>query len=65
MSARSSPAPESGGSPEAASFGRPPRGLRRTLFVVIFESDTRAGRAFDVALIVAILASVAVVMLDR
>jgi voltage-gated potassium channel len=64
MTARPSPAPESGDSPEAASFGRPRRGWRRTFFVVIFESDTRAGRAFDVALIVAIFASVAVVMLD-
>ena len=31
---------------------------------VIFESDTPAGKAFDVALIVAILASMAVVMLE-
>ncbi|MEZ4422052.1 MAG: ion transporter [Gemmatimonadota bacterium] len=31
---------------------------------MIFEHDTRAGRAFDVLLIVAILVSVAVVMLD-
>ena len=39
-------------------------GLRRRLYVVIFESDTPAGKAFDVALIVAILASVFVVMAD-
>lgn len=39
-------------------------GLRQRLYVVIFESDTRAGAAFDVALIIAILASVAVVMID-
>lgn len=64
MTARPSPAPESGDSPEAASFGRPRRGWRRAFFVVIFESDTRAGKAFDVALIFAIFASVAVVMLD-
>jgi len=50
--------------PEAAAFGRPEQGWRRTWFVVIFESDTRAGRAFDVALLLAIAASVAVVMLD-
>jgi voltage-gated potassium channel len=31
---------------------------------VIFEADTRAGRAFDLALIACIVASVAVVMLD-
>jgi voltage-gated potassium channel len=51
-------------SPEAAAFGRPAAGWRRTFFVVIFESDTRAGKAFDVALLVAIAASVAVVMAD-
>jgi len=51
-------------SPEAERFGCPPSGLRRRLFVVIFESDTRAGRAFDLALLVVILASVATVMLD-
>jgi voltage-gated potassium channel len=53
-----------GRSLEAERFGCPPSGLRRRLFVVIFESDTRAGRAFDLALLVLILASVATVMLD-
>jgi voltage-gated potassium channel len=37
---------------------------RRRLYRVIFESDTRAGRLFDVTLIVCILTSVAVVMVD-
>ncbi|HEX7154075.1 MAG TPA: ion transporter [Thermoanaerobaculia bacterium] len=37
---------------------------RQRLHTVIFEADTRAGRAFDVALIVCILASVAVVILE-
>jgi len=41
-----------------------PSSWRRQLYVVIFESDTPAGKAFDVGLIVAILASVAVVMLE-
>jgi voltage-gated potassium channel len=49
---------------EAAQLGKPPSGWRRTAFTVIFESDTRAGRAFDVALLLVILASVLVVMLD-
>jgi voltage-gated potassium channel len=49
---------------EAVKFGRPAAGWRRSLFVVIFESDTRAGRAFDVALLLVILASVVVVVLD-
>jgi len=51
-------------SPEAASFGMPAAGWRRRFFVVIFESDTPAGKAFDVALLVAIVASVVTVMLD-
>lgn len=37
---------------------------RDTVRTVIFEADTATGRAFDVALIVAILVSVAAVMLD-
>lgn len=45
-------------------FGRPVTGWRLRLYTLIFEADTRAGRAFDVTLIVAILASVAVVVLD-
>ena len=49
---------------DAAAFGRPAGGWRRKLYVVIFESDTRAGLLFDQVLLVAILTSVAVVMLD-
>ena len=37
---------------------------RERLYTVVFESDTRAGRAFDLFLIVAIVASVVVVMLE-
>src|SRR5688572_28154005 len=37
---------------------------RQRLHTVIFEADTRAGRMFDVTLIVCILASVAVVVLE-
>jgi voltage-gated potassium channel len=37
---------------------------RRSLYRVIFEADTPAGRWFDILLIVSILVSVAVVMLD-
>jgi len=37
---------------------------REWIRVVIFEADTPAGKAFDVALLVAILASVTAVMLD-
>lgn len=38
--------------------------LRETVRRIIFEHDTRAGKAFDVVLIVAILLSVLAVMLD-
>ena len=49
---------------DARRFGRPARGWRRRLYIVIFESDTPAGLLFDKTLLVAILASVAVVMID-
>ena len=49
---------------DAAAFGRPAAGWRRKLYIVIFESDTRGGLLFDQVLLVAILASVTVVMLD-
>ncbi|TDX29861.1 voltage-gated potassium channel [Modicisalibacter xianhensis] len=39
-------------------------GPRTRLFQIIFESDTRLAKAFDIALILSILASVAIVMLD-
>ena len=39
-------------------------GWQRTTYRIIFESDTRAGRAFDIGLLVAIVLSVVTVMLD-
>ncbi|MDB5809201.1 MAG: Voltage-gated potassium channel [Betaproteobacteria bacterium] len=51
-------------SPEVVRFGRPPSGWRRRLFKIVFESDTPAGRAFDIVLVFVILASVLVVFLD-
>ena len=39
-------------------------GWRQRWYVIIFEADTPAGKAFDVALILAILTSVVVVMLE-
>jgi voltage-gated potassium channel len=50
--------------PPDDELGRPAGGWRRALHRVIFEADTPAGRRFDVALIVLILASVATVILD-
>jgi voltage-gated potassium channel len=37
---------------------------RRRLYIVIFQNDTRAGRAFNAALLAAIAGSVIVVMLE-
>jgi len=45
-------------------YGRPDSGLRLTFYTVIFEADTRAGRAFDLVLMIAILTSVTVVIMD-
>ena len=42
----------------------PDGGWRRRGYVIIFEHDTRAGRAFDLALLVAIALSVTAVMLE-
>jgi voltage-gated potassium channel len=55
------PAPES---PEALAYGRPAGGWQRRWFNVIFESDTPAGRRFDLVLLALISASVLVVMLE-
>ena len=45
-------------------YGKPAAGWRLRLYNIIFEADTRAGRAYDLTLIWVILASLAVVMLD-
>ena len=42
----------------------PPATLRGRVHEIIFESDTQAGRLFDLTLLVVILASVAVVVLE-
>lgn len=47
-----------------ASREAPPPGWRHRLHEIIFESDTRAGRAFDVTLLWAIVLSVLAVMLE-
>lgn len=49
---------------DSERFGKPASGLRLALYTIIFEADTRAGKAFDVGLIIVILASVAAVVLD-
>lgn len=45
-------------------FGKPEQGWRLRWYTVIFEADTRAGRRFDIALLVLILASVLAVIID-
>lgn len=45
-------------------FGRPHSDLRLKFYTIIFEADTRAGRMFDLCLLIAILFSTLVVMLD-
>ncbi|MEO6277223.1 ion transporter [Roseateles sp.] len=44
--------------------GGAPAGWRLRMYTIIFEADTRAGRAFDLALVALIVASVTVVVLD-
>lgn len=62
MNASKMPASPVDSDPRA--LGRPLAGWRLRLYTIIFEADTRAGRAFDLALIAMILTSVAVVVLD-
>lgn len=60
-----SPAPRILDTPEDdARYGKPTHGWRLKLFSVIFESESRAGRLFDLVLIAVIVASVLVVILD-
>lgn len=49
---------------DAAYYGRPAGGWRLRLFRIVCESDTRAGKIFDVAVIIAIILSVAAVLAD-
>lgn len=43
---------------------KPEKGWRRSLYIVIFDAEKGLGKAFDIALIIAISLSVLVVMLD-
>ncbi|GAB3646652.1 ion transporter [Ramlibacter alkalitolerans] len=47
-----------------AELGKPPRGWRRRLFEIVFESETPEGRLFDKCIILAIIVSVVVVIVD-
>ena len=48
----------------SSEFGKPDGGLRRGIYTIIFEADTKAGLRFDLFLITMILLSILVVMLD-
>jgi voltage-gated potassium channel len=50
--------------PLKRDFGRPGHGWRRRLYVIAFEADTDTARRFNTFLLSAIIASVAVVVLD-
>ncbi len=45
-------------------YGKPLSGWRKRAYAIVFESDTRQGRLFDLWLFIAIAVSVVVVMLD-
>ncbi len=60
----SAPESSSGETGETPEFGKPASGWRRRCYSVVFESDTRAGRWFDLGLMGAIFASVGIVILD-
>src|SRR5690349_17651401 len=64
MPAPSIPAREPQIESDAALLGKPASGWRRRVFNVVFESDTPAGRVFDVILIAVIVLSVAAVLAD-
>ena len=49
---------------DALRFGKPAGGWRLKLFSIVFESDTPAGRLFDVIIIVAIVLSIIAVIAD-
>ena len=63
MTAGAGPSIATGASPKSPGWP-PAAGWRRRLHEIIFEADTPAGRAFDVALLVVILLSVLAVLLE-
>ncbi|QPF76778.1 ion transporter [Roseateles sp. DAIF2] len=64
MSKNTDTKPARASSSEAERLGRPLAGWRLKVYTIIFEADTRAGRAFDLGLIALVLFSIAVVMLE-
>lgn len=49
---------------QSQEFGKPLSGWRAHCYAVVFESDSCAGRWFDLCLMAAIFASVGIVVLD-
>ncbi|CAN7554761.1 ion transporter [Pseudoduganella sp. LjRoot289] len=58
------PAPANASADPHQRYGKPDGGWRARLYAAIFESDTHAGRLFDLVLIGAIVLSVVVVVLS-
>lgn len=50
--------------PVKRDFGRPDHGWRRRMYAILVDAETDAARRFNAAMLSAIIASVAVVMLD-
>lgn len=50
--------------PSSEPYGKPLSGWRERAYAIVFESDTRLGRMFDLWLFIAITVSLVVVMLD-
>ncbi len=50
--------------PTSQPYGKPLSGWRHSAYTIIFETDTRPGRLFDLGLIIAITISVTIVILD-
>lgn len=46
------------------ALGKPLRGWRLRCYTIIFEADTRAGRTFDISLVLLVLTSVGLVMAE-
>jgi voltage-gated potassium channel len=47
-----------------SDFGKPDSGWRTRFYTIVFEADTRAGKAFDIALMVVIVLSVLTVIVE-
>ena len=49
---------------EEPEESRPDEGWRERLYEIIFESNTKSGKLFDIVLVILILSSISVIMLE-